>query len=61
MDIVQLLITIGAVIGVVLIGLLAVVPSLLDRPEGPDRADPDEPRRVPPKDHPGKNGVDLAA
>ena len=61
MDIVQLLITIGAVIGVVLVGLLAVVPSLLDRPAGSDRADPDEPSRTPPNDHPGKNGVHLAA
>ena len=61
MDIVQVLITIGAVIGVVLVGLLAVVPSLLDRPGGSDRVDPDEPSRTPPNDHPGKNGVDLAA
>ena len=61
MDIVQLLITIGAVIGVVLVGLLAVIPSLLDRPGGSDRVDPDEPSRRPPKDLPGKDGVDLAA
>ncbi|HZA71283.1 MAG TPA: hypothetical protein VE476_00055 [Propionibacteriaceae bacterium] len=61
MDIFQLLITIGAVIGVVLVGLLAIVPSLLDRPAGRDRTDPDEPSRTPPSDHPGKNGVDLAA
>ena len=62
MDIIQLLITVGAVVGVVLIGLLAVVPSLLDRPGGPDRVDPDEPSRTaPPRDLPGKNGVDLAA
>jgi hypothetical protein len=61
MDIGQLLITVGAVLGVVLVGLLAVVPSLLDRPGGSDRVDPAEPSRTPPKDHPGKNGVDLAA
>jgi hypothetical protein len=61
MDIVQILITIGAVVGVVLVGLLAVVPSLLERPGGSDRSDPDEPSRTPPKDRPGKNGVDLAA
>jgi hypothetical protein len=64
MDIIQLLITAGAVVGVVLVGLLAVVPSLLDRPGGPDRVDPDEPSRTPPpppKDRSGKNGVDLAA
>ena len=61
MDIVQLLVTVGVILGVILVGLLAVVPSLLDRPGGPDRADPDEPSRTPPKDLPGKNGVDLAA
>jgi hypothetical protein len=61
MDIVQLLITIGAVVGVVLVVLLAVVPSVLDRPAGSDRSDPDEPSRTPPKDLPGKNGMDLAA
>jgi len=61
MDIVQLLITIGALVGVLLVGLLAVVPSLLDRPAGPDRAEPEEPSRTPPNDLPGKNGVDLAA
>ena len=61
MDIVQLLITFGAVVGVVLVGLLAVIPSLLDRPAGSDRVDPDEPSRTPPKDLPGKDGVDLAA
>jgi hypothetical protein len=62
MDISALLLTIGAVLGIVLIGLLAVVPSLLDRPAGSDRVDPDEPSRTPPPmDLPGKNGVDLAA
>ena len=61
MDIVQLLITIAAAIGVLLVGLLAVIPSLLDRPAGSDRTDPDEPSRTPPTDLPGKNGVDLAA
>jgi hypothetical protein len=61
MDIVQLLVTVGVILGVVLVGLLAVVPSLLERPGGSDRVDPDEPSRTPPKDLPGKNGVDLAA
>jgi hypothetical protein len=61
MDIVQLLVTVGVILGVILVGLLAVVPSLLDRPGGSDRSDPDEPSRTPPKDLPGKNGVDLAA
>ena len=61
MDVAQLLITIGAVVGVVLVALLAIVPSLLDRPAGSDRADPDERSRTPPEDRPAKNGVDLAA
>ena len=61
MDIIQLLITVGAVVGIVLIGLLAVVPALLDRPGGSDRSDPDEPSRTAPPDRPGKDGVDLAA
>ncbi len=61
MDIVQVLVTVGAILGVILVGLLAVVPSLLDRPAGSDRTDPDEPSRTPPQDLPGKNGVDLAA
>ena len=37
MDIIQLLITVGAVVGVIVIGLLAIVPSLLDYPRGLDR------------------------
>lgn len=61
MNIVQLLIAIGAIVGVVLVGLLAVIPSLLDRPAGADRVDPEEPSRTPPQDRPGKSGVDLAA
>lgn len=60
MDISQLLITIGAVVGVVLIGLLAVVPSLLDRPGGRDRIEPDV--TAPPKPgHRPRDDVDLAA
>lgn len=55
MDITQLLIIVGTVVGVVLVGLLAVVPSLLDRPAGHDQPDPAPALR------PTKNGVDLAA
>jgi hypothetical protein len=62
MDITQLLITVGAVVGIILIGLLAIVPALLDRPGGRDQAEPD-PRAPtpPPADQRPKNGVDLAA
>ena len=62
MDITQLLITVGAVVGVIVIGLLAVIPALLDRPSGRDQADPDTPDPAPPPaDRHPKNGVDLAA
>jgi hypothetical protein len=62
MDITQLLITAGAVVGVILIGLLAVIPALLDRPSGRDQADPVPPDPTPPPaDQRPKNGVDLAA
>ena len=61
MDITQLLITAGAVVGVILIGLLAVIPAVLDRPAGRDQAEPDPPAPTPPADRRPKNGVDLAA
>jgi hypothetical protein len=62
MDITQLLITAGAVVGIILIGLLAVIPAVLDRPGGRDQAEPDptDPT-APPVDRRPKNGVDLAA
>jgi hypothetical protein len=47
MDITQLLITVGAVAGIIIIGLLAVVPSLLDYPRGHDRNEPSLPTRTP--------------
>ena len=47
MDIIQLLITVGAVVGVIVIGLLAIVPSLLDYPRGLDRDEPDMPAPTP--------------
>ena len=43
MDIIQLLITVGAVAGIIVIGLLAIVPSLLDYPRGLDKDEPDMP------------------
>ena len=70
MDITQLLITAGAVVGIILIGLLAVIPAVLDRPAGRDQAEPDPPApttppaeapTTPPADRRPKNGVDLAA
>ena len=33
MDITQLLLTIGAVVGIVIVGLLAIVPTLIEMPE----------------------------
>jgi hypothetical protein len=47
MDITQLLITVGAVAGIIIIGLLAVVPSLLDYPRGHDRNEPSLPTPTP--------------
>jgi len=47
MDIIQLLITVGAVVGVIVIGLLAIVPSLLDYPRGLDKDEPDTPAPTP--------------
>ena len=47
MDITQLLITVGAVAGIIIIGLLAVVPSLLDYPQGHDRNEPSSPTPTP--------------
>ena len=47
MDIIQFLITVGAVAGVIVIGLLAIVPSLLDYPRGLDRDEPDMPAPTP--------------
>jgi hypothetical protein len=62
MDITQLLITAGAIVGIILIGLLAVIPALLDRPGGRDQAEPDRTAPAPPPaDRRPKNGVDLAA
>ena len=59
MDITQLLITVGAVVGIILIGLLAIIPNVLDRPAGRDQAEPAP--TPPPAEKRPKNGVDLAA
>ena len=62
MDIAQLLITVGAVVGIILIGLLAIIPAWLDRPSGRDQPEPDPTAPAPPPaDRRPKNGVDLAA
>jgi hypothetical protein len=62
MDITQLLITVGAVVGIILISVLAIIPAVLDRPGGRDQAEPDTPAPTPPPtERRPKNGVDLAA
>jgi hypothetical protein len=62
MDINQLLITGVAVIGVIVIVLLAIIPSLLDYPRGRDKdeSDPPAPTPVRPNDH-GNDSMNLAA
>ena len=47
MTITQLLITIIAVIGVIVIVLLAIIPSLLDYPRGRDKDESDPPAPTP--------------
>ena len=61
MDITQLLITVGAVVGIILIGLLAIIPALLDRPGGRDQAEPDPSAPTPPPVEQRSKDVDLAA
>jgi len=63
MDTIQLLITVGAAVGVILIGLLAIVPSLLDYPRGLDKDEPDLPAPAPfPRRRPGPHhGSKIAA
>jgi hypothetical protein len=59
MNIIQLLITGIAIVGVIVIVLLAIIPSLLDYPRGSDKDETDSPALTPLKsdDH----DVDLAA
>lgn len=61
MNIIQLLITGFALVGVIGIGLLAIIPSLLDYPRGSDKdeTDPPVPTPLKPDDH--DRDVDLAA
>jgi hypothetical protein len=62
MTLIQLLITIVAVIGVIVIVLLAIIPSLLDYPRGRDKDDSDPPAPTPikPDDH-RDDSMNLAA
>jgi hypothetical protein len=63
MNIVQLLITTVAAIGVIVIVLLAVIPSLLNYPAGRDKdeADRSAPTPFKPDDRHGDDSIDLAA
>lgn len=64
MNIIQLLITGVAIIGVIVIVLLAIVPSLLEYPRGRDKDESDTPvpTSLKPDDHNnGNDSVDLAA
>jgi hypothetical protein len=62
MTIIQLLITVIAVVGMVVIVMLAIIPSLLDYPGGRDKDESDTQASTPlkPDDH-HNNSVDLAA
>jgi hypothetical protein len=62
--IIQLLITGIAIIGVIVIVLLAIIPSLLEYPRGRDKDESDTPAPTPLKPDNQNNGndsVDLAA
>ena len=63
MNIVQLFITVVAVIGVVVIALLAIIPSLLNYPRGRDMDESDSaaPTPIKPDDQKGNGSIDLAA
>jgi hypothetical protein len=63
MNVVQLLITTVAAIGVIVIVLLAVIPSLLNYPAGRDNdeANRSAPAPLTPDDRHGDDSVDLAA
>ena len=64
MNIIQLLITGIAILGVIVIVLLAIIPSLLEYPRGRDKdeSDPPAPTPLKPDDHHnGNDSVDLAA
>ena len=72
MSLTQLLITGGALVGIIVIGLLAIIPSLLDYPPrlgratpplGRDQEDPDLPAPITPHRHRRRHHdhLDLAA
>ena len=61
MNIIQLLITGVAIVGVIVIGLLAIIPSLLDYPRGSDNDETDPPAPTPLKFDDHDRDVDLAA
>jgi hypothetical protein len=61
MNIIQLLITGFAIVGVIVIGLLAIIPSLLDYPRGSDKDETDPPAPTPLKPDDHDRDVDLAA
>jgi hypothetical protein len=63
MNIVQLLITSVVIGGVCVIVLLAVIPSLLNYPQGRDKDESDSPTPTPVKsdDRRGEDSIDLAA
>ena len=63
MSIIQLLITGVAIVGVMVIVLLAIIPSLLDYPRGRDKDESDRPAptSLKPDDHHDDHSVDLAA
>jgi hypothetical protein len=62
MNIAQLLITVVAIIGVIVIVLLAIIPSLLDYPRGRDKdeSNPPAPSPLKPDDH-RDDSMNLAA
>ena len=63
MDTIQLLIMgVAVVVGVIVIVLLAIIPSLLDYPRGRDKdeSDPPAPTPLKPDDH-RNDSIDLAA
>jgi hypothetical protein len=63
MNTIQLLITgVAVVVGVIVIVLLAIIPSLLDYPRGRDKDESDTPAPTPlkPDDH-HNDSIDLAA
>lgn len=65
MNLIQLLITGGAIVGIIVVGCLAIIPSLLDLPQGHDHDEPDVPAPTPLRPshrrRPRHDSVDLAA